>query len=165
MIFITLGSQKFQFNRLLKKIDQLIVEGVIKEDVYAQIGYSDYKPLYFKYSEFIDRDKFSDFMKKSDIVITHGGTGAIITAVKYDKKVIAIPRLVRYGEHVDNHQLQLISQFENLNLIYACKDCDEITSALEAVRSKDFNNYVSNTNKYIESIDKYIENSFMKKEG
>ena len=36
MIFITLGSQKFQFNRLLKKVDDLIESGVIKEEVFAQ---------------------------------------------------------------------------------------------------------------------------------
>ncbi|MGJ0841786.1 PssE/Cps14G family polysaccharide biosynthesis glycosyltransferase [Clostridium tertium] len=164
MIFITLGSQKFQFNRLLKKIDELIVDGVINESVYAQIGYSDYKPLHFKYSEFMDRDKFSGVMRKSDLVITHGGTGAIITAVKANKKVIAVARLAKYGEHVDDHQLQLISQFEDLNLIYACKSCDEINMALKTIRNKKFSKYISNTDKYIKSIDKYIEVNFMKKE-
>lgn len=42
MIFITLGSQKFQFNRLLKALDDLVEEGAIQEEVFAQIGYSDY---------------------------------------------------------------------------------------------------------------------------
>ena len=44
MIFITLGSQKFQFNRLLKAVDELVAAGKIKDEVFAQIGYSDYKP-------------------------------------------------------------------------------------------------------------------------
>ena len=43
MIFITLGSQKFQFNRLLRAVDELIEKGVIDDTVFAQIGYSDYE--------------------------------------------------------------------------------------------------------------------------
>lgn len=117
-IFITLGSQKFQFNRLLKAVDELCEKGTVDaEDVFAQIGYSDYLPKNFSYKKFLDRDEFSNEMEKANIVITHGGTGAIIGAVKKGKKVIAVPRLAKYGEHVDDHQLQLIKQFDDLNLI------------------------------------------------
>lgn len=103
MIFITLGSQKFQFNRLLKAIDKLIEQGKIKEEVFAQIGYSDYQPINYNYKQFLDRDEFASMEGRADIVITHGGTGAIIGAVKKGKKVIAVPRLAKYGEHVDDH--------------------------------------------------------------
>ena len=116
-IFVTLGSQKFQFNRLLKAIDELYEKKIITLDVFAQIGYSDYLPKNYRYKKFLDRDEFNNEMENADIVITHGGTGAIIGAVKKGKKVIAVPRLAKYGEHVDDHQLQLIEQFDDLNLI------------------------------------------------
>ena len=100
-IFITLGSQKFQFNRLLKAVDELCKKGTIDaDDVFAQIGYSDYLPQKYSYKKFLDRDEFSNEMGKADIVITHGGTGAIIGAVKKGKKVIAVPRLAKYGERI-----------------------------------------------------------------
>ena len=130
MIFITLGSQKFQFNRLLKAVDELVAAGKIKDEVFAQIGYSDYKPTNYKYEQFLDREKFSQIMDKAEIVITHGGTGAIIGAVKKGKKVIAVPRLARYGEHVDDHQLQLVGQFKELNLICECQDCAKLEEAI-----------------------------------
>ena len=60
MIFITLGSQKFQFNRLLQAVDELIEKGVIADEVFAQIGYSDYEPKYFEYKQFLDREEFED---------------------------------------------------------------------------------------------------------
>ena len=113
MIFVTLGSQKFQFNRLLIAIDELIERKVINEEVYAQTGYSDYKPKFYKYKYFMDRDEFADYETKANIVITHGGTGAIIGAVKKGKKVIAVPRLKKYGEHVDDHQVQIVEQLKN----------------------------------------------------
>lgn len=156
MVFITLGSQKFQFNRLLKAVDEQIAAGKINEDVFAQIGASDYKPLNYPFKDFLNRDEFGAFMDKADIVITHGGTGAIIGAVKKGKKVIAVPRLAKYGEHVDDHQLQLVGQFKNSNLICECQECDEIWKCIENVRNVTFNNYRSNTDRIIQSIEEFI---------
>lgn len=160
MIFITLGSQKFQFNRLLKAVDELVAAGKIKDEVFAQIGYSDYKPMNYKYEQFLDREKFSQVMDKAEIVITHGGTGAIIGAVKKGKKVIAVPRLAKYGEHVDNHQLQLVGQFKELNLICECQDCAKLEEAIQTVKSTTYNEYKSNTQVIIDDITKFIGDVF-----
>ena len=157
MIFITLGSQKFQFNRLLKTADELIEQGTIKEDVFAQIGYSDYKPVNYSYKQFLNRDEFAAMEGKADIVITHGGTGAIIGAVKKGKKVIAVPRLAKYGEHVDDHQLQIIEQFENQNLICGISDITELKEAIRFVHEHKFDSYESNTTVIIKSIQRFIQ--------
>lgn len=158
-IFITLGSQKFQFNRLLMAVDKLCEKEIIcGKDVFAQIGYSDYIPQNYRYNNFMDREEFSVEMGKADIVITHGGTGAIIGAVKKGKKVIAVPRLAKYGEHVDDHQLQLVGQFKELDLICECDDVDKIGEALEIVKKSTYKSYVSNTKIIIDNIERYIEN-------
>lgn len=157
-IFITLGSQKFQFNRLLKAVDELCENKEEKErEIFAQIGYSTYKPKHFEYKNFLNRDEFLEKMSKADIVITHGGTGAIISAVKMKKKVIAVPRLSEYGEHVDDHQLQLIKQFSDLHLIYSCEDVSKLNIALEIVENTEYRNYVSNTKTIINSIENFIQ--------
>ena len=157
-IFITLGSQKFQFNKLLIAVDKLCEKKVISgEDVFAQTGYSDYVPRNYSYNNFLDRDEFSVEMGKADIVITHGGTGAIIGAVKKGKKVIAVPRRAKYGEHVDDHQLQLIKQFDDLNLICPCRDTDELAEAIETVKHTRYAAYESNTTTIVDSIEKYIK--------
>ena len=151
MIFVTLGSQKFQFDRLLQAVDELQTD----EEIFAQIGYSEYKPKHSKYKRFLDRDEFDKIMDSSNIVITHGGTGAIIGAVKKGKKVIAVPRLKKYGEHVDDHQIQLVNQFSELNLIYPCIDCD-IQKALDTVKRTTYASYKSNTARIIRSLEEFI---------
>ena len=88
MIFVTLGSQKFQFDRLLRKIDELIDQGIITEEVFAQIGSSGYIPQNFKYTRFMDREEFAEFIQNASLVITHGGTGVIIGAVKKGKRLL-----------------------------------------------------------------------------
>ena len=156
MIFITVGSQKFRFDRLLKTIDDLIEKGVITERVFAQTGCCEYIPKNYPYKAFLNRDEFSDYQEQADIVITHGGTGAIIGAVKKGKKVIAVPRRAEYGEHVDDHQLQLIGQFKDQNLILGLSGCEEIEDALKSIGEKEFDSYESNTQRYLNRIEDYI---------
>ena len=151
MIFVTLGSQKFQFDRLLRAIDELKTE----EKIFAQTGFSDYIPENYEYKPFIDQAEYDRIMEEADIVITHGGTGAIIGAVKKGKKVIAVPRLKKFGEHVDDHQLQLVHEFAKMDLIYACDDMD-LEKALNVVRDKKYKGYQSNTKVIIESIEEFI---------
>ena len=157
MIFITLGSQKFQFNRLLIAVDRLVESGEIKEEVFAQTGYSDYIPKYFKFKNFLNHDDFKRMQEKADIVITHGGTGAIIGAVKNGKKVIAVPRLAKYGEHVDDHQIQLIEQFKDQNIICGLEDCEQLSEGMRYAREHTFDKYKSNTKTIVNSIDRFID--------
>lgn len=156
MIFVTLGSQKFQFNRLLKEIDSLIENNEITEEVFAQIGYSDYIPKNYNYKKFLDRDEFNELMNQCDKVITHGGTGAIIGALKKEKKVIAIPRLAKFKEHVDDHQLQIVDQFSEMQFIQSIHEIDNLKKALLNIDNKKFKNYISNTEKIIENIESFI---------
>ena len=156
-IFITLGSQKFQFNRLLKAIDELCEKGTVDaEDVFAQIGYSDYLPKNFSYKKFLDRDEFSKEMGKADIVITHGGTGAIIGAVKKGKKVIAVPRRAKYGEHVDDHQLEIGESFSKNNLVFLCGENDDLLELIKKSRTHKFNKYVSQREKMITTVNNFL---------
>lgn len=157
MIFITVGTQKFQFNRLLKEIDKLIEEKKIFEEVFAQIGYSTYKPKNYSFKEFINSEEYNDILNKADIVITHGGTGTIIKSINLRKKVIAVPRLKAFGEHVDNHQIQIISEFSDIGFLRKVHDIDKLYEALESIRNFDVKEYISNTKNIIFEIEKYIE--------
>lgn len=156
MIFVTLGSQKFPFNRLLQELDRLIEAGTITEPVFAQTGYSTYQPTHFSFEAFLDRDGFAAKMQEADLVITHAGTGAIIGAVKQGKKVIAVPRLSQYGEHVDDHQTQIIDQFNEMNLILGLNGVEQLENAVEEIASRQFNSYVSNTHRIIADIEQFL---------
>lgn len=160
MIFITLGSQKFQFNRLLQAVDELIVRKVITDRVFAQTGYSDYTPKHYEFKAFLSHTDFDKAEEKADIIITHGGTGAVINAVKKGKKVIAVPRLAKYGEHVDDHQLQVIQQLAHMNIICACIDCPKLDQALRTVQITEYAPYQSNTQALLNSISHFLTDYF-----
>lgn len=156
MIFVTVGSQKFQFNRLLEEIDRLIEKKIITEKVFAQIGVSTYKPKNYEYVDFMSQQEFQNYMEEANTIITHGGTGVIVNAVKKGKKVIAIPRLVQYKEHVDDHQVQLINEFKELKFIEPVYEINELKNAIKISKNKKYNQYISNTDKIIDEIEKFI---------
>ena len=157
MIFITLGSQKFQFDRLLRAMDDLAAGADIHHDIFAQTGASTYIPKNFPSQPYLDTDAFKETMRRADIVITHGGTGAIINAVKLSKKVIVVPRLACYGEHVDDHQLQIMRTFADLNLVLPCENTDALAQKISAAERMTFRSYQSNTHTIVNSIDAYIQ--------
>ena len=149
MIFVTVGSQKFQFNRLLQYIDELIEDGTITTEVFAQTGYSEYIPKNFKYTKFLMQEEFKEIMEKATIVITHGGTGAIITALKNNKKVIAIPRLSKFGEHVDDHQLEIVNIFSKENYILEATDSTHLKKNFNLIRQIKLSKFISNNEKFL----------------
>lgn len=163
MIFITTGSRSFQFNRLLKAIDEAIEAGLITEPVFAQIGSSDYKIKNYEYVEFLNHDEFNNKMNSCDLVLTHGGTGVIVNSVKLGKRVVAVPRLAKYGEVVDDHQTQLIKAFEKLEMVTPCFECtpETIAKAIEEARQKSVKPFVSNTKQILDSIDSMIISDVM----
>lgn len=157
LIFLTVGSQKFQFNRLLEEMDRLVFNKVIfANEVFAQTGYSTYLPKTYCYRDFLDKEEFIKLIDKSEIVITHGGTGSIITSIKKRKKVIGVPRNQSFGEHVDNHQFEIVNEFSKSNFIYAVTDPKELEDAVFKVREINFRKYQSNTLKFIDVIEQFL---------
>lgn len=162
MIFITVGSRSFQFDRLLKAVDEAVGKGLITDEIFAQIGSSTYNVKNFATKDFLNHDEFNRKMNECDIVLTHGGTGVIVNALKSEKRVVAIPRLPEYSEVIDNHQIEIVQAFEKKGLVTACYDCNQIAESINIAKGKETIKYVSNTDVYIDSIDKYINNNLVK---
>ena len=156
MIFVALGTQKFQFNRLLKMIDQLIDMGKIDESVFAQIGNSDYIPKNFKYTSFLDKNEFEEKIKECDILITHSGVATIIAGLRNEKKIIVVPRLSKYGEHVDAHQVQIAQSFSEQNYVIMYAEGDNIEDLIIKAKHHKFARYVSQRKQMINVIKDFL---------
>lgn len=157
MIFLVLGTQKFQLNRLLIQVDELISNGLITQEVVAQIGNSDYKPLNFRYFRFLDKERFDDYISRASIIVSHSGVGTIITALKAGKPVVVFPRLKKYGEHVDNHQLNIAKAFEKKNYVLCCYEHDSLKNILDRCNDFHFETYISGADKIIDIINEYLK--------
>lgn len=157
MIFVTLGTQDKPFDRLVCKIQELIDKKKIKGKVIVQAGCTKFESQDMEIFDLIPMEEFDELMDKCDLLITHGGVGSIIGGLKKYKKVIAVPRLAEYGEHVNNHQEQIVDNFNKAGYIIGVKDLDELEDALKKVKKFKPNKYVSNTKKMIELVKREID--------
>ena len=135
MIFVTLGTQKFQFDRLLADIDKLIDEGIICDEVFAQRGYSKYVPLNYKYVDFLSQDDFNKYLNDCSFLITHGGVGSIMSGLKAGKKIIIYPRLKRYGEHIDDHQIEIAKKYTQLGYCLSVSEGIDLVDCILNINS------------------------------
>ena len=159
MIFVTLGTQDKSFTRLLKAIDNEIKNGNIKGEVIVQAGFTKYNSPNMKVFDLLDKDDFDKYIKNCDLLITHGGVGSILTGLKNNKKVIACPRLAKYNEHMNDHQVQIIKRFTDAGFILPFNENDDLSKVLKKVKTFKPKKYQSNTANMIELITNYIDNN------
>lgn len=157
MIFVTLGTQDKDFSRLLKAIDKEIERGIIKDKVVVQAGYTKYESKNMEIFDLIPTDEFNSLIEKSDLVITHGGVGNILSAIKKGKPVIAAARLKKFKEHTNDHQRQIIDEFTKQGYILELRDFNKLGKMLEKAKSFKAKKFKSNTKNMIKLIEDYIE--------
>ena len=157
MILITLGTQDKTFIRLLEKVDNLIEKGLIKDHVVVQAGYTKYHSSNMEVFDLISQDEFNSLMATADIIITHGGVGSIISALEKGKKVIAVPRLAKYGEHINDHQTQIVSKFSSLGYLVGLQEVDELETALKRIKMFKPKPFIHDNSKMLNLVSKLID--------
>ncbi len=156
MILVLLGTQNNSFIRLLKEVEKCIDSGIIKEDVVAQIGNTDYSTEKMLIKKFYSQQEIEELIDKANLIIAHGGVGSIITCIKRNKKVIAVPRLKKYKEHVNDHQLQIVESLSQDGYIIGLKELEELDKAIKNIENFKPKEFISNTINMINKIVEYI---------
>lgn len=158
MILVLLGTQNNSFHRLLEEMERLIKNGIIKEEVIVQAGYTKYASEKMKMLELISKEELETLQNKANLIITHGGVGSILLSITKNKKVIAVPRLHQYNEHVNNHQKQIVELFNNKGYIIGVKGVEELEQAIKKVEEFEPKKYEQNHDKMLKMIEDFIEN-------
>ena len=159
MILVILGTQDKEFPRLLEAVDREIKKGNIKDKVVVQAGQTKYESDNMEILDLVSAPEFDKLIDKADIIITHGGAGSILTAIKKGKRIIAAARLAKYKEHHNDHQRQIIKEFADQGYLLELKDFNKLDKMLEKVKTFKPKKFESNTNNMIKLIEDYIEDS------
>lgn len=133
MIFVTVGSRNYPFDRLFIKLDELYASGFLTEEMFAQTGTSTYKPKNYVAKDFLSPEEFEQKINEASIVVSHGASGSIMKALNAGKKVIAVTRLERYGEHINDHQIQNNEAFSTNKYVVAVFNMDDLGDAFRAI--------------------------------
>ena len=157
MIFVTVGTQDKEFKRLLEEVENLIDKGVIREEVVAQVGSTNFTSKKMKVLKFIDNKKVLKYIKDSNYVICHGGVGTILDSLNMGKKVIACARLKEYKEHVNNHQLEIVEEFSRDG--YILNGTYDLEEKIKNIKSFKPKKYLSNNKNFVNLIREFINNN------
>jgi len=118
VIFVTLGTHQQPFDRALD-----LVSALPRPDaLLVQHGATQARPSLpgIEWLDYLDWEPLTARMRDAEVVITHAGVGSAVTAIRAGKKPVLLPRLARYGEHVDDHQLELAERLAEFDLAVVC---------------------------------------------
>lgn len=158
-ILVTIGTMtEKKFTRLFQCIDRLCEEGILNgEEIIAQVGEDKYVSKYYKCIDMLSREEFNSLIETMDVVISHAGTGSVISCLKAKKKVIIFPRQSIYDEHYDDHQLELADIFVKKGYALAALTYEELKQCIMNINEFTPVQFHSNNKKMMDLICEFIE--------
>ncbi len=129
MIFVTIGAN-LAFPRLVSKVDEIAPN--LGEEVIMQIGSTQFEPVNCEYHRFLTREAISEYYRNARLIVCHAGVGTIISAMQYQKPIILVPRRKKYGEVLDDHQIEIAQELERCNLTRTVNEVSELECAIRS---------------------------------
>lgn len=132
MIFLTVGSA-LPFDRLVVAVDDLVGRGVIRDEVFAQVGVGGARPRHMRAEEVLAKPRFDELVRGASALVGHAGMGTITAALEHGKPLVVMPRRKEHGELVNDHQLATARRFEQDGMVLVAYDVDQLAAKLAAV--------------------------------
>jgi UDP-N-acetylglucosamine transferase subunit ALG13 len=158
MIFITVGTDH-PFDRLIKAVDHWAATRG-RHDFYAQVGRHAWKPNFIPFVEMLPHAELLDCIHSAELIISHAGMGTILSAIKFRKKIIVLPKLAKLGEHRNDHQMATCRRLLNhsvVNIAFTESDIFQMLENPDLLIVPEFTRSVSN-NSLIDGIRNFITN-------
>jgi len=154
-ILVLLGTQNKPFHRLLNAIE--FSNFITDNEVIAQIGYTKFKSEKFDTFDFCSQEEINELIAVSDVLIMHAGVGSITNALKLHKKIIVAPRLSKYKEMNNDHQLEIMEAFSKKGYVIPLIDFNQIDEVIKNSKYFEPIEYQSNRMNLVNRINKFIK--------
>ena len=151
MILVILGTQDKEFKRLVRLCNE-----IKDEDILIQMGNTKEISIHRSF-DFCSAIEFNKLIDQAELIISHGGVGALMSSLFKNKKVIAIPRLMEYKEHQNDHQIEIVKFLEKKDYLIAFNKGDNLKELIKLARSKKFSSISSNNQNFVNKIKEYID--------
>ncbi|MDH5075733.1 glycosyltransferase [Clostridium perfringens] len=164
MIFVTVGTHEQPFDRLIKYIDRMKQSGKIKDDVIIQTGFSNYNPQNCIWNKLYPYKEMINLVKEARIVVTHGGPSSFIMPLQFGKIPIVVPRLKKYDEHVNDHQLDFAKEVQkrqgNIILVSNIEELIDVINKYDSIINNMPSELRSNNLKFTQNFEKIVKGLF-----
>jgi UDP-N-acetylglucosamine transferase subunit ALG13 len=121
---------------LVEFVDQAVETECLRDNIFAQIGSAARKPRNFEYVASLEREAYERCFREASAIISHAGIGTIAMALRHHKPLLVVPREKKYGELVNDHQVETAEAFVNKGHVLMARTFDEV--AVKIVQLKSF---------------------------
>ena len=118
--FVSVGNSKQSFHRLLVQIPK--IQEILPKPIIIQKGVTSFSSNTFEVYDFLDNKFFQKTIKNSKLVITHAGAGTMLNAINAGKLPLVVPRLKKYNEIIDDHQIEIAQCLEEKGKVILVMD-------------------------------------------
>lgn len=153
MVLVLVGTQKQDFHRLFEMIENS--EELKNEKIIAQSGHTKYKSEKIECVPFMLHEDIIQKTRQADYIICHGGVGTIFDSMYENKKILAVPRLKKYKEHKNDHQIEVCSKLQEEGYILYLKEGENLDEKIRILRQTNLKEYKSD-NEFIAILRKEI---------
>lgn len=151
-LFVPLGTQKFPFGRIITALNELVEQGRYKpEEIVMQSALYPVKPNFTAFG-LIPNEDFNRYMKEAEVIVTHSGVNSIISCMELGKPLVICPRLHEYGEHVDNHQMEIATLMHDKYDVLVCTDMKDLQGLIEQAKTYKYKPWVSHREELLDAI-------------
>ena len=132
---VTVGTDHHPFDRLIGWINDWLEQHPERTQSFmVQWGSASVEPV-CPGPRFLDVGQLNDLLDSADVMICHGGPGSIADAWARGQVPIAVPRLRRLGEVVDDHQVDFCRKLAGRGRVRLAEDPAALAGLLdEAIR-------------------------------
>jgi UDP-N-acetylglucosamine transferase subunit ALG13 len=124
-VVVSLGTLDFPFDRLVRRLVEILPSDA---EVLWQMVPEPGVDVEGRVRTTMPSAELEAAMEAADLVICHAGVGSALTALSVGKCPVLVPRRASFGEHVDDHQLQVAEMLAERGLVVTC-EADEITTS------------------------------------
>ena len=154
VILVLIGTNPYSFDRLVKAIDEYASK--TGEEIFIQLGHTQYIPQYAKYERFLEREKVKELIQKAELVVCQGGFGSLSDCLQAGKKIVAVPRMPQFNEAPDCQE-ELVRALEKERRLIGVYKISELPAAIERARKSTFNHNPSSPSWIGELIKSFLE--------
>jgi UDP-N-acetylglucosamine transferase subunit ALG13 len=130
MILVTTGTNGAPFDRLLQEVDRIGDEPLV-----VQHGPSALRLAHATCFDYVPFPDLVALVRDARVVVTHGGVGSILISLTNGKHPLVVPRLARFGEAVDDHQLELAQRLDAAGIATLVRDAAQLPALVRPASS------------------------------
>jgi UDP-N-acetylglucosamine transferase subunit ALG13 len=123
MIFVSVGTNEARFDRLLEAVEPLAAGG---EELVVQHGPSPVRPAGATCVDYLSFEQMTEHLARARVAVLHAGVGSVLAALASGSRPVVVPRLARFGEAVDDHQVGFGRRLHGEGLVELVEDLERL---------------------------------------